>query len=136
MEALELFGGKDRVMNRMNRVVCRKAMKTDERTAAILEEAFFLKRGAIKRLRANRKKADIYLFDKISCPLGITLTEAIGKPNLKSKAVRRWWEEHKRQNWIAKKKKTVSALSPDLDIPLEIYVTLKAAEELRASNGL
>ena len=131
MQAVKLFGGKRAVTDRMGELVRRHLSDIDEKQAVYLEEAFFLKSGTIEKIVKQQEKVDIHLFDRFFVPLGISLFDAFGSPEWggEAKKEKEKWIKHKRSNWVANK--LASTLATDLDIPLNVYVTLIAASELR-----
>jgi len=131
MKAIDLFGGERVVASRMKDLVADRLASVTEEEAKATEQALFLKRGSIKKLVKGQKRVDMSLFDKLSWPLGISLSDAFGPPHWENDETKVSWEDHKRRNWVPGKV-VVACQASDGDIPLDTYVLLKAASELRA----
>ncbi len=129
MQAIDLFGGREVVINRMSDVLRKKVKKLPPAEAAILEEAFRLKKNTIRKLKQKDAKSDMELFDRLSVPLRIPLQKAFGDPQW-DENTKKAWEQHKQQNWVSTRRTSRPGL-PSPDISVETYVVLKAASELR-----
>lgn len=129
MEANSLFGGRRKIVDKMTKTVCERLNNMSDEDIVSLEEDLLLRRGTINALRKKRQKVSMSLFDHFSCSLRLSLCEVFEPPQWASYAIRRNWEMHKRRNWFAKELSFPAKAT--FDIPLETYVTLKAAAEMR-----
>jgi len=133
MKAVMLFGGVHTLKRRINESVKDALCEIDDETELrYLEEAFFLKKGTLEKIRRDKLRVGIRLFDRLSVPLKLTYSETFGPPQLENKKTRQQWDEHKKNNWINGGAK--ATLATNLDIALEFYVTLMAATEMRRAS--
>ena len=132
MKAVRLFGGKNVLKSRINDSVKKSLLEIDKAEIQDLEEGFFLRKGTLEKIRRDRFRANIFLFDKLSVPLRLTYSGAFGPPKWENEKTKQRWEEHKKSNWINGNVKAI--LATNLDIPLDFYVTLLAASEMRQTR--
>jgi len=143
LKAKKLFGKDDKgIEEHFTKVVKERLRSVSPKDREILEKMLMLKEGLLSALSENGRKLDIGLFDKISNALGISLFEAFGKPHWpedetkKREALEYWRQKQKKEPIVP-----VAACGQDIEsdqqeelVPLDVYVTFRAANELRTES--
>lgn len=133
MLALDLFGGKDKVVDQMTSLV-QSALKKRHMSGNTdfdrFERFLSVQSGTLGDILWNKKRLNIDLFEKIGNTFGLSVFEAFGPPNWDKKTQTLWKKESKKKP-IAAAGFAGSGNINDVEIPLRMYVTFKAIHELR-----
>lgn len=135
MKAVDLFdGGESGIRKRITEAVKKRLLETELDDLALLEEASHLRNGILVDLRENGDQMDFSLFEKIGSSFGLTPFEVFGKPRWKGEGkqeLKAQWEEQRRTNRLVATA-FCGGGSDQIDIPLDMYVTLRAIQEMRS----
>ena len=127
-EALDLFGGRAAVLQRMTASVRGKLMAISERRRVKLMGGLGLSRDTLKAILEEDKPVDIELFNTLEGPLGLSIhNDALGDPKFRN-ADRGYWENqrmHRRPLFVVACGGGMGEI-PDDPIDLRSYVTLRA----------
>ena len=135
MKAIDLFdGGESGIRKRITEAVRKRLKEAELDDLALLEEASHLKNGILVDLRENGDQVDFALFEKVGSAFGVSQFEVFGKPRWKGKdkkAIKEHWEKERKSNRLVATA-FCGGGSDQINIPLDMYVTLRAIQEMRS----
>lgn len=139
--ALSLFGGRDKIIDRMTKTVCERLKPNNpcKYKPSQLEKYLNLPPRLLEQIKQGQNTVDVELFEKLKGPLGLcSIYEILGSPDFKSdEALRGHWEKERKtdpMHVVAREGGQAQGEIPDEPISLEFYVTLRAIGELHKTK--
>jgi hypothetical protein len=135
LKALDLFGGRDRVVNRMTSAVRDKLKDGCSHTYEELEKHFNLRRGVLEQIKNGQKKLNVDLFERLRGALGLSsIYDVLGPPDFNGDGcMLRSWEAQRKlspMHVVAPERGQGGNGMHDERLSLAFYVTLRAIGEL------
>lgn len=103
-QALDLFGGRDVVLGRMNYASRKELKKISLKDRSLLEECLHIKPGTLTKIASSRRKMDVELFNKVGMHIGVSMLDDVpGEPKYSKDAGTRkdWKLEDKKRGYFA-----------------------------------
>jgi len=117
MEALDLFGGKDLILNGMEVLIAEKMKEMDTEELQSLKDMFGLDFFDIPHMTYNK-------FSELSGILNISILKILGKPTFSTPKIQEYWEKQIEESPM------LVVGHPEQKISFDLYVSLRAIEEL------
>jgi len=130
MKAIDLFEKQEELRSRISKEVRQGLKKFKGGQLNCLEQALNLDKGCLNKVRNNKSHVDIDLFEIVGASLGISVFDIFGKPKW-TKEARSFWEKEREGDTMYLAAGCNGGHQKISKVPLNIYVTLRAVQELR-----
>ncbi len=129
MNALELFGGRQRVVVAMTAAVKEGLGRFRLQEIPLIEHELGLSPETLTGIYAGKAQVSYDLFERICGSLSISIHQILGKPNFEGDAYDRWKREYVESPMFVAGMLGDGNAS-DAILPFETYVVLRSIEEL------
>lgn len=122
MEALDVYGGREAVLARMNEMFATMVSDLSEEDIALFRDDLSLDPTIFG---PGKEQVTYFVWQRFAGYLGETnIWDALGEQDLSGDGVREWWDDEVDRNPM------VVLGEPDARIDVELYVGLRALEEI------
>ena len=132
LRAIDLFGGETRVVRQMTDMIREGLASKTVKELGAMERLVHVAERTLVDVATSNRDVDYVLFETIAPLLKLSIHDVLGAPRFDAGEREVWEKEQQDSPMVVVGLMQGEGRSADVTVPLEMYVTLRAVEELNA----